>query len=80
MPQLVKNLHAMQEGLVQALGYEDPLEKGMSTNSSICLGNSMDRGARGAGQRGLVDYSPWVHKQLDDWETNTHTKYGLKQN
>ena len=26
--QLVKNLPAMQETLVQALGWEDPLEKG----------------------------------------------------
>ena len=26
--QLVKNLHAMQETLVQLLGWEDPLEKG----------------------------------------------------
>ena len=33
--QLVKNLPAMQEALVQFLGWEDPLEKGMVTHSSI---------------------------------------------
>ena len=33
--QLVKNLLAMQEILVQLLGQEDPLEKGQATHSSI---------------------------------------------
>ena len=33
--QLVKNLPAMQEIWVQSLGWEDPLEKGMATYSSI---------------------------------------------
>ena len=33
--QLVKNLLAMQETLDQFLGWEDPLEKGYTTNSSI---------------------------------------------
>ena len=33
--QMVKNLPAMQETLVQSLGQEDPLEKGMATHSSI---------------------------------------------
>ena len=33
--QLVKNLPAMQETLVQFLGWEDPLEKGKATHSSI---------------------------------------------
>ena len=35
MSQTVKNLPAMQETWVQSLGREDPLEKGMATNSSI---------------------------------------------
>ena len=35
MAQTVKNLHAMQEAWVQSLGQEDPLEKGMTTHSSI---------------------------------------------
>ena len=33
--QLVKNPPAMQETLVQFLGWEDPLEKGKATHSSI---------------------------------------------
>ena len=32
---MVKSLSAMQETLVQSLGWEDPLEKGMATHSSI---------------------------------------------
>ena len=35
MAQTVKNLHAMQETYVQFLGREDPLKKGMETQSSI---------------------------------------------
>ena len=33
--QLVKNPPAMQETLVQFLGWEDPLEKGWATHSNI---------------------------------------------
>ena len=33
--QLVKNLPAMQETPIQFLGWEDPLEKGKATHSSI---------------------------------------------
>ena len=33
--QMVKNLPAMQETRVQSLGYEDPLDEGMATHSSI---------------------------------------------
>jgi len=32
---MVKNLVAMWENQVQSLGWEDPLEKGMTTHSSI---------------------------------------------
>ena len=32
---MLKNLPAMQETLVQSLGWENPLEKGMSPHSSI---------------------------------------------
>ena len=35
MAQTVENLPAMQETWVQSLGWEDPLEKGMATHSSI---------------------------------------------
>ena len=33
--QMVKNLPALQETQVRSLGWEDPLEKGMATHSSI---------------------------------------------
>ena len=32
---MVKNLPAMQETRVRSLGWEDPLEEGMATHSSI---------------------------------------------
>ena len=35
MVQTVKNLPAMEETWVRSLGWEDPLEKGMVTHSSI---------------------------------------------
>ena len=35
MAQMVKNLPATQETWIQSLGWEDPLEKGMATHSSI---------------------------------------------
>ena len=38
MAQTVKNLPAMWETWVQSLGWEDPLEKGKATHSSILAG------------------------------------------
>ena len=35
MAQMVKNLPAMQETQVQSLDWEDPLEEGMATHSSM---------------------------------------------
>ena len=35
--QTIKNLPAKQETLVQSLGEEDPLKKGMATHSSILV-------------------------------------------
>ena len=35
MAQIVKNPPAMQETRIQPLGWEDPVEKGMATHSSI---------------------------------------------
>ena len=55
MAQWVKNLPAMQETQemwIQSLGWEDPLEKGMATHSSILAWRIlMDRGA----QRAIAD-------------------------
>ena len=35
MAQTIENLLAMQETWIQSLGWENPLEKGMATNSII---------------------------------------------
>ena len=51
---LVKNLPAVQETWVRFLGWEDPLEKGKATHSSV-LGKSH-------GQRSLAGCSPWGHQ------------------
>ena len=54
--QLVKNLPAMQETWVQSLGWEDPLEEGKATNSSIFAGRiPMDRGAWWAAVHGVTE-------------------------
>ena len=37
MAQRVKNLPAIQETWVQSLGWEDPLEKGIATHSSVLV-------------------------------------------
>ena len=45
MAQLIKNLPAMQEMWVRSLGWEDPLERGMATHSSILAWRIPWRGA-----------------------------------
>ena len=42
---LVKNLPARQETQVRSLGWEDPLEEGMATHSSVLAWRILDRGA-----------------------------------
>ena len=58
MAQWVKNLLAMQEmqeTWVQSLAWEDPLEEGMTTHTSILAWkNPMDRGAWRAIVRGVT--------------------------
>ena len=56
---MVKNLPVMQETWVQSLGWEDPPEEEMATHSSILALKNPH------GQRSLVGYSPWSHKELD---------------
>ena len=65
---MIKTLPAMRETWVQPLGWEDPLQKGMATHSSILSW-------RFHGQRSLVSYSPWGRKESDMTErlTRTHT-------
>ena len=46
MAQMIKNPPIMWETWVRFLDWEDPLEEGMATHSSIlALENTMDRGA-----------------------------------
>ena len=58
MAQMVKNLRAVRETQVQSLGWEDALEKGMVTHSSILPGEFH-------GQKSLVGYCPWGCKESD---------------
>ena len=61
LAQTVKNLPAVQETWVQSLDWEDPLEEGMATHSSILAWESH-------GQRSLVGCSPWGCKESDTAE------------
>ena len=53
---MVKNPPALQETWVQSLGWEDPLEEGMATLSSILAWRIlMDRGAWWATIHGVAE-------------------------
>ena len=58
--QMVKKLPVMREPWVRSLGWEDPLEEGMSTHSGMYSHLENPHG-----QRSLTGYSPWGHKELD---------------
>ena len=58
--QLVKNLPAIQETWVWSLGWEDPLEKGRATHSSILAWR-------------IAWTSPWGRRVGHDWMTFTFT-------
>ena len=63
--QMVKRLSAMQETRIRSLGWEDPLQKGMATHSSILAWRipwteELDR-----------LYSPWGCKESDVTERLT---------
>jgi len=61
--QTVKSLPAMQETCVRSLGWEDPLEEGMATHSSILAWRiPMDRGAWWA----IVHRVPESQTRLND--------------
>ena len=54
--QMVKNLPAMWETWVQSLGWEDTLEEGKATHSSILAWRiSMDRGAWQVTDHGVAE-------------------------
>ena len=58
---MVKNLPVMQETLVQSLGQEDSLEKGMATHSSIF-----------AWRIPWTEEPGRLQSMESDWVTNTH--------
>ena len=60
--QMVKNSPAKQETLVQSLGWEDPLAKGMATHSIVLPGEFH-------AQMSLAGYSPRGRRVRQDWVT-----------
>ena len=65
--QMVKNLPAMQETWIWSLGWEDPLEKGMATHSSI-LAWRIPRTEEPGGLQLMGS-----QRVSQDWVTNTFT-------
>ena len=61
-PQMAKNLPAVQETRVQSLHWEDPLEKGMATHSSILAWR-----IPWTEEPGRL-YSPWARSDSDKTE------------
>ena len=59
--QMVMNLLAMQETRIRSLDQEEPLEQGMVPTPVFLPGEFQ-------GQRSLVGYSPWDHKESDTTE------------
>ena len=55
---MVKNPSAMQEMWVRSLGWEAPLEEGILATPVFLPGESH-------GQRSLVGYRPWGHKESE---------------
>ena len=64
MIQIVKNSPAMWETWLTSLDWEDPLEEGMATHSSILAWRiPMDRGAWRATVHGVAKSWTWLSKQ-----------------
>ena len=59
--QMVKNSPAILKTWVQSLGWEDPLKKAWLPTPVFLPGELH-------GQRSLVGYSPWGHKESDTTE------------
>ena len=66
LAQTVNNLPAIQETWIRSLGREDLAGGNGNPLQYSCLENSM-------GQRSLVGYSPWSHKESDMTERLTLT-------
>ena len=70
--QMVKNLPVMQETWVWSLGWEDPLEKGLATHSSI-LAWRIPWKEKPGGLQSMVSQRIGY-----DWASNTFTFFPLK--
>ena len=70
MAQRAKNPPAVWNTWVRSLGWEDPLEEGMATHSSILAWRiAMDRGAWRAAVHGVAKNRTWLS---DSTHTSTH--------
>ena len=77
MAQLVKNPPAMWETWVRSLGWEDPLEKGKATHSSILF--SFFYPLQYSSLENSVDCSPLGHKESDMTERLSLSHFTTKQ-
>ena len=66
--QTVKNLPVMWETWVQSLGWEDPLEEGMTTHSIFLPGESP-----GTEDPGRLQFTGSQRVNTTQWHTHTHT-------
>ena len=73
MARMVKNLPATQVAQVPFLGLEDPLEKDMTTYSSILAWRIPWT------ESILMGYIPWSHKELDMTERLTRFTFQKTQ-
>ena len=72
--QVVKNPSAIQETRIQSLGQEDPLETRQWLPTAVLLPGNFH------GQRSLVGYSAWGHKESDRTERLNMHHYVLHTN
>ena len=80
--QVVKNLPAMQETLVQSLGREDPLEKGMATPSIVFVWRipwtEEPVGLQSTGSQNLTELKLFhFHKKRKRQHRNTAEEHGV---
>ena len=69
----IRRINIVKETWFLSLGWEDPLEDGMTAQSSILAWKiPMDKSS-------LVGYSPWGHKELDttEWLSTAHKWYHI---
>ena len=78
MAQLVKNSPAMWETWVQSLGWEDPLEKGKATHSSI-LAWSIPWTAESMGSQSWTQLNDFHSLKLKSFCTENETINEMKR-